>query len=396
MSPVPRTKPYDGPPLFCYGFRPFFLGASLFAGLAVALWLPAYFGELALPTAYPPLDWHIHEMIYGYGAAAVAGFTLTAIPNWTGRLPLQGGRLIALTALWIAGRLAMAFSAPIGAIPAAAVDLAFLALLIVFVARELGHGGQSHNRKVAVALAVLWLGDLVFHVEAIARGYADYGVRAGLAALLLLITLIGGRIIPSFTRNWLARMNPGPLPAPADRWDVAAIVLTALALAAWVAAPGAALTGWALVAAGLAQAARLARWRGWRAWRDRLVLVLHVAYLFVPVGFALTALSAFGLAPESAGVHAWAIGAIGGMTIAVMSRAALGHTGRALIASPAAQAVYALVFIAAIARIYAALAPEHGFAALHFAAFAWIAAFFGFSIAYWRVFTGPRREANQT
>ena len=137
--------------------------------------------------------------------------------------------------------------------------------------------------------------------------------------------------------------------------------------------------------------ARLARWRGWRAWRDRLVLVLHVAYLFVPVGFALTALSAFGLAPESAGVHAWAIGAIGGMTIAVMSRAALGHTGRALIASPAAQAVYALVFVAAIARIYAALAPEHGFAALHVAAFAWIAAFFGFAIAYWRVFTGPPR-----
>ena len=140
-------------------------------------------------------------------------------------------------------------------------------------------------------------------------------------------------------------MNPGALPAPADRWDIAAIVLAAVALAAWVAAPNAALTGWALLAAGLAHAARLARWRGWRAWRDRLVLVLHVAYLFVPVGFLLTALSAFGLAPESAGVHAWAIGAIGGMTIAVMSRAALGHTGRALIASPAAQAVYALVFV---------------------------------------------------
>ena len=121
------------------------------------------------------------------------------------------------------------------------------------------------------------------------------------------------------------------------------------------------------------------------------MLVLHVAYLFVPIGFVLTALSAFGLAPESAGVHAWAIGAIGGMTIAVMSRAALGHTGRALIASPAAQAVYALVFGAAIARIYAALAPEHGFVALHVAAFAWIAAFFGFAVAYWRVFTGPRR-----
>jgi uncharacterized protein involved in response to NO len=390
MPPIPRTKPYDGPALFSYGFRPFFLGASLFAGIAVALWLPAYFGELTLPTAYPSLYWHIHEMIYGYGAAAVAGFTLTAIPNWTGGLPLQGGKLIALSGLWLAGRLAMAFSALIGAIPAAAIDLAFLATLIVFVARELSHGGQSHNRKVAVALAVLWLGDLVFHIEAIAQGYANYGVRIGLAALLLLITLIGGRIIPSFTRNWLARMNPGALPAPADRWDVAAIILTAIALAGWIAAPSAMLVGWALFAAGLAQAARLARWRGWRAWRDRLVLVLHVAYLFVPIGFLLTALSAFGLAPESAGVHAWAIGAIGGMTIAVMSRAALGHTGRALIASPAVQAVYALLFGAAIARICAALAPEHGVAALHVAAFAWIAAFLGFAIAYWRVFTGPQ------
>ncbi len=216
-------------------------------------------------------------------------------------------------------------------------------------------------------------------------------MRIGLAALLLLITLIGGRIIPSFTRNWLARMNPGALPAPADLWDVAAIVVAAVALAAWIAAPDAALTGLALIAAGLAHAARLARWRGWRAWRDRLVLALHVAYLFVPVGFVLTALSAFGLAPESAGMHAWAIGAIGGMTVAVMSRAALGHTGRALIASPAAQAVYALIFGAAIARIYAAIAPEHGFVALHVAAFAWIAAFFGFALAYWRIFTGPRR-----
>jgi len=390
MPPIPRTTPYDGPALFSYGFRPFFLGASLFAGLAVALWLPAYFGELTLPTAYPPLYWHIHEMIYGYGAAAVAGFTLTAIPNWTGRLPLQGGKLMALAGLWLAGRLAMAFSAPIGAVPAAAVDLAFLALLIVFIARELGHGGQSHNRKVALALAILWLGDLVFHVEAIARGYADDGVRIGLSALILLIALIGGRIIPSFTRNWLARLNPGALPAPPDRWDMAAIGLAALALAGWIVAPNAPLVGGLLGAAAVAHAARLARWRGWRAWRDRLVLVLHVAYAFVPIGFALTALSAFGLAPESAGVHAWAIGAIGGMTVAVMSRAALGHTGRALVASPAAQAVYALLFGAAIARICAALAPEHGVAALHIAAFAWIAAYFLFAAAYWRVFTGPR------
>ena len=262
MLPIPRTKPHDGPPLFSYGFQPFFLGVSLFAGLSILLWQLAYFSELTLPTACPPLDWLVHEMIYGYGAAAFAGLLLTAIPNWTGRLPRQRGMLLELAALWSAGRLAMAFSSMFGAISAAVVDLAFLALLIVFVVRELGHSGQSHSRKVAGALTILWLGDLVFHVEAIWQGYADYGVRIGLAALILLIILIGGRIIPSFTRNWLARLNPRALPAPADRWDVAATILAAVALAAWIAAPNAAPIGWALLAAGSAQAARLARWRG--------------------------------------------------------------------------------------------------------------------------------------
>jgi len=261
MPPVPRSKPYDNLSLFSYGFWPFFLGASLFVGLSILLWLSAYFGELTLPTAYPPLDWLVHEMIYGYGAAAIAGLLLTAIPKWTGRLPRQRGILLELAALWSAGRLAMAFSSVFGAISAAAVDLAFLALLTVFVAHELGHSGQSHRRKVAGALTILWAGDLIFHVEAIWQGYADYGVRIGLAAVILLITLIGRRIIPSFTLNWLARINPRALPAPADRWDVAATILAAVALAAWIAAPNAAPIGWALLAAGSAQAARLTRWR---------------------------------------------------------------------------------------------------------------------------------------
>jgi uncharacterized protein involved in response to NO len=261
MSRIPRSKPYDKPSLFSYGFQPYFLGAALFAGLSILVWLLVYFGELTLPTACRPPDWLVHEMIYGYGAAAVAGLLLTAIPNWTGRLPRQRGMFLELAALWSAGRLAMVFSSVFGAISAAVVDLAFLALLIVFVVRELGQSGQSHSRKVAGALTILWLGDLTFHVETYWQGYADYGVRVGLAAVILLIMLIGGRIIPSFTRNWLARMNPRALPAPADRWDVAATILAAVALAAWIAAPNAAPIGWALLAAGSAQAARLARWR---------------------------------------------------------------------------------------------------------------------------------------
>jgi uncharacterized protein involved in response to NO len=270
MAPVQRVKPYSGPALFSLGFRPFFLMGSLFSGVAIVAWLPAYFGEWSVPTAFAGRDWHAHEMIYGYAAAVVAGFLLTAIPNWTGRLPLQGGPLIALTALWLAGRLAIALSLFVGPWAAAAIDLAFLAAVIAFVARELRHGSQKHNRKVIVVLAILWLGDLVFHVEAIGFGGADYGVRIGVAATLLLVTLIGGRIIPSFTRNWLARMNPGPLPAPLDRWDVAATLIAVVALAAWIVAPQARLVGAALLVAALAQAARLARWRGWRrrrAWR---------------------------------------------------------------------------------------------------------------------------------
>ncbi|MGD0763173.1 MAG: NnrS family protein [Roseiarcus sp.] len=392
MAPVQRVRPYSGPALFSYGFRPFFLLGSLFAGVAVLAWLPAYFGEWELPIAIAQRDWHVHEMIYGYGAAVIAGFLLTAIPNWTGHLPLQGRPLIALTALWLAGRLAMAFSLFIGPWVAAAIDLAFLAAVIGFVVRELRQGSQQHNRKVVVVLAILWIGDLVFHVEAIGFGGADFGVRIGLAARLILVMLIGGRIIPSFTRNWLARVNPGPLPAPLDRFDIAAILVAALALAAWIVAPQGRLVGAALLVAGLAQAARLARWRGYRAWRDRLVLVLHIAYAFIPIGFVLTALSAFRLMPISAGEHAWAIGVFGGMTIAVMSRASLGHTGRALVASPAVQAIYALLFGAVVARVCAAVVPEWAWVGLHVSAFAWAAAFFGFALAYWRPLAGPRRS----
>jgi uncharacterized protein involved in response to NO len=391
MAPIQRVRAYSGPALFSYGFRPFFLLGAIFAGVAVLAWLPAYFGEWELPTAIAQRDWHVHEMIYGYGAAVIAGFLLTAIPNWTGRLPLQGRPLIALAALWLAGRLAMAFSLFIGPWAAAAIDLAFLAAVIGFVAREIRQGLQKHNRKILVVLSILWLGDLVFHVEAIGLGGADFGVRIGLAATLILVMLIGGRIIPSFTRNWLARMNPGPLSAPLGRFDIAAILVAVLALAAWIVAPQGRLVGAALLVAGLAHAARLARWRGYRAWRDRLVLVLHVAYAFIPIGFVLTALSAFRLIPISAGEHAWAIGVFGGMTIAVMSRASLGHTGRALVASPAVQAIYALIFGAAIARVCAAIVPDWAWVGLHVSAFGWAAAFFGFALAYWPALAGPRR-----
>ncbi|WP_460450013.1 NnrS family protein [Alsobacter sp. SYSU BS001988] len=390
MSPIPRLRDDTGPDILSYGFRPFFLLGSLFAGAAILAWLPAYFGEIAIPTAFAARDWHAHEMIYGFLPAVVTGFLLTAIPNWTGRLPLQGRALLVLVLVWLAGRVAVSTSAWTSWQVAAATDLAFLALVAAAATREVIAGKNWRNLRVIVIVGLLFAGNAVFHAEAHWRGGADFGVRLGIAAAVLLLTLVGGRVVPSFTRNWLARENPGRLPAPFGRLDAAAILASALALAAWAAAPEALAAGATMLVAGALQAVRLARWAGERTWRDRLVLVLHVAYAFVPIGFVLGALAAFGVVPASAGIHAWTVGAVGLMTLAIMSRASLGHTGRALVASRPVQIAYGLLGAAALARICAAIHPAAAFGLLHAAALAWAAGFLVFALSYWRVFTGPR------
>lgn len=390
MSPIPRLRSFEGPAFLSYGFRPFFLLGSLFAAAAVLTWLPAFFGEITIPTAFAPRDWHVHEMLYGFVPAVVTGFLLTAIPNWTGRLPLQGAPLMVLVAAWLLGRAAVLTSASTGWAFAMAADLAFLVLVGAAAAREVIAGKNWRNLRVVALVAVLAIGNAVFHVEAHVAGTAGYGTRIGIAGIVMLITLIGGRIVPSFTRNWLAREKPGRLPAPFGRFDAATVAASAASLVAWIAAPEATVAGILLAAAGVLQAVRLARWAGDRTFADRLVLILHVAYAFVPVGFILVALSAVQMLPLSAGLHAWMVGGAGLMTMAVMSRASLGHTGRALRATPAVQVVYGLIAAAALARVCAAVRPDAAFELLHVAAFAWAGAFILFALSYWRVFTGPR------
>lgn len=382
MAAIPRLRDYSGPALFSYGFRPFFLFGALYAGLAVLIWLPIYFGEMTLSTSFAPIDWHVHEMIYGFLPAIITGFLLTAIPNWTGRLPLQGGPLVVLLALWAAGRAAVWVSGEIGWLAAAAIDCSFLFIVAGAAAREIVAGHNWGNLKVLIPVTALAFGNVAFHIEAHLRGSASYGVRIGVAAVLVLIMVIGGRLVPSFTRNWLVRENPGRLPVPFNRWDVAVIVLSSAALLIWIVEPVGYATAGALGASAVVQAARLARWAGDRTMRDRLVLVLHGAYCFVPLGFALCAFGAAGFAAPSAGLHAWMAGGAGLMTLAVMTRASLGHTGHELKASSATQWVYACVLIAAIARICAALEPALSGTLLHVAAFGWTAAFVGFAILY--------------
>lgn len=391
-----RLRNYSGPAILSYGFRPFFLGGALYAGLGILIWLPLYFGDLSIPTTFSPVDWHIHEMLYGYLPAIITGFLLTAIPNWTGRLPLQGSPLAVLLAVWIAGRIAISVSAVTGPLAAGVIDILFLALLAAATAREVIIGRNWRNLPPVLIVLMFLAGNVIFHVEDYHDGTAQFGSRLGIAAAVALISLIGGRVIPSFTRNWLVRENPGRLPVPYGRFDFLVLVVSLLALALWVSVPGWPGTAVFMLAAGTAQAARLARWAGDRTLRDRLVLILHIGYAFVPLGFLFIAAAIlFPLAvPLSGGVHAWTAGAIGIMTLAIMTRASLGHTGQELTARPSTQAIYAAIVIAALLRIAAAFAPN-AVLLLQAAGAAWIAAFWVFAVSYGPLLLRPRFSMRQ-
>jgi uncharacterized protein involved in response to NO len=327
-------------------------------------------------------------MVFGYGFAAVAGFLLTAIPNWTGRLPLRGMPLALLALLWIAGRAAVLLSAYIGAPAAALVDLAFPAALAAVVAREIVAGRNWRNLPMVAALLLLGTGSLLVHLHALDVAYtALLGNRLGIAVLLMLIALVGGRIVPSFTRNWMVKHRRGAaLPAQGGAVDGIALALTLAALTAWVAAPDAAMTPWLALAAGVALAVRLARWRGRQTLREPLLAVLHLGYGWLALGLLL--LGAPGI-PASAALHALTAGAVGTMTLAVMTRATLGHTGRELAADRATVAIYGLVTLAALMRVAAPLAGGHAPTLTAAAGAAWSAAFLLFALSYGRLLLVP-------
>jgi uncharacterized protein involved in response to NO len=375
------------------GFRPFFLLSALWASLAVPIWLALFTGQSQVATAFSPVVWHVHEMIFGYGAATVAGFLLTAIPNWTGRMPLQGGPLAILVLLWIAGRMAVLFSARIGAESVAILDIAFPLVFLAVVAREILAGRNWRNLPMLGALTLLLLGNFLVHLEALGVAEtAEFGNRLGIATLLMLITFVGGRIVPSFTRNWLTQQRPEiPAPAPFDTIDRAVLALVALTLVVWLIAPESVVAPWAELAGGLAVALRLARWRGGATLREPLLWVLHLGYAWLALGFLLLGFNGLvPLLPRTTALHALTAGAIGTMTLAVMTRASLGHTGRRLIAGPGTTTVYALVTLAAILRLLAPLGGANYIAVLLVAGAAWSGAFGLFVLLYVRPLARPR------
>ena len=387
-APVGRSadaaRSWRGAALLSRGFRPFFLGAGVWAVAGMALWPAVFSGAVAIPTAFSAVDWHAHEMIFGYGAAVVAGFLLTAIPNWTGRLPVAGLPLAALAGLWAAGRVAVLASAYVGRTAAAIVDAGFLVVFAALVAREVIAGRNWRNLKVAALVLTLALADLAFHVEDARAGLADHSIRAALSLLVMLILLIGGRVTPSFTGNWLAKERIQPRPVPFGRPDGVLLALSGVALLAWVVAPEGVATGLLALAAGAGNLWRLSRWRGLAARRDALVLVLHAGFLLAALGFVAVGASALWpeKVPYAAGVHVWAIGAVGVMTLAMMTRATLGHTGHALAASRTTVLAYLCVAAALAGRLAMAFFPDRALPLMHVAAAAWVVGFAAFLLVY--------------
>lgn len=393
-APVQRTaatlRAWKGAAIWGRGFRPFFLGAALWAALAIGIWPFVFEGRVEIPTAFSPIDWHAHEMIFGYLAAVVAGFLLTAIPNWTGRLPVSGWPLIGLTALWAAGRIAIFESNRLGRPLAAVIDCAFLVAFAAVIAREVIAGKNWRNAKIVVLVATLALANLGYHYEDAIAGVADYAQRATLGLIVMLILLVGGRVTPSFTSSWLGRRAVAKRPAPFAKPDGAVMVVSGLALVAWVAAPEAPWTGLLTVVAGFGNLWRLSRWRGWAARGDALVLVLHLGFGLAAAGFVVAGTHALcpTYIPHDAGVHVWSVGGAGVMTLAMMTRATLGHSGRALVASTATKVAYACIVVALIARVAMSFLPAFQIAFLHAAACAWIVAFLAFLLGYARLLTG--------
>ena len=394
MLALRRSRMAAAPAFLRGGFRPFFFGGAVWAIVALALWLATLAGVAHLPSAFEPLSWHRHEMLFGFVGAVVAGFLLTAIPNWTGRLPIAGAPLAALFGLWAAARLATLYSSEVGPAFAAALDVGFYLVLAASAAREVT---AARNRNVPIVGLVLLFGvaNALDHAAA-AGALADEGLgwRAGLALVVVMISLIGGRIIPSFTRNWLAKRGVTKgLPGQPDRFDLATIALTALALLAWVAREEWPVAGLLLVTAGLLQALRLARWSGLRAVADPLVLILHVGYFWVPAGLLLLGASILGAAvPRSAAIHALTAGAMATMILAVMTRATLGHSGRDLRAGPATTILYILVTLGAVLRVTAPLGVIDYTLGMEVSAVAWGGAFLVFLLAYGPILFAPRAD----
>lgn len=380
-------------PLLRYGFRPFFLGAGLAAMLLIPWWAASYAFGIPLATSWPPTLWHGHEMLFGFIVAAIAGFLLTAVPSWTGARGFGGGPLALVSGLWLLGRVAVATSQfwPLSAV--AALDLAFLPALGVLVAPPLVRA-RNRNTPLLAVLAALWATNVAFYWGLYHRndGAALDALIVGIDIVLILITVIGGRIVPAFTTSALKQRGvSGPMRAWPGITELAVGSMIAVALSDLL-VPDGTIAGVIAALAAIVHTARLAQWRTLKSLRQPIVWVLHLAYVWLPIGLALKTFALMtGAAPAAFWLHALTIGAAATMIFAVMTRASLGHTGRPLVVEPVIALAYLLLTAAALVRVFGLAMlgiayPEVIIAA----AFLWTAAFLLFTWIYAPMLLAPR------
>ncbi|HZQ62953.1 MAG TPA: NnrS family protein [Casimicrobiaceae bacterium] len=383
-SARPRASKFA---LFNLGFRPFYLLASVFAAVSIALWALEYSGHLPRGYLQSPL-WHGHEMLFGYTIAVIAGFLFTAVRNWTGQPTPTGPTLALLALLWLLGRVLVPTRFGVAA---ALVDAAFPIAVAAGIAVPLVRSGNRRNYFFAALLVLLALLAMVFHLAY--AGVIAWPVRVSLQLaldiVLFIMVVMGGRVIPMFTNNAI----PGTQARRVRGVESAALgSVVALFIADLLQLPGIALVLITAFAAA-AHLLRLALWQPWRTLRTPLVWILHASYAWIVVHLALRALALGGLVAEPLATHALTIGAVGGLTIGMMTRTARGHTGRTLIADGYETACYVLVQLAAIVRVFGAmvLASAYRDTVLVSAAL-WVAAFTIYAIRYWPVLAYPRMD----
>lgn len=394
MSFIHLVEPQRGAgrfPLFALGFRPFFLLAALFAAVSVPLWLLAYRGTLEPESHLPALVWHGHEMVFGFATAVIAGFLLTAAANWTGRRTASGLGLAALAGLWLAGRIAVFCGAALPAWLVIAIDVGFLPVLAVTLAVPILGAGNRRNMIFPVILLVLGGVNLAIHLGALGELDWNYsrGLRIAIDLILLMIGVLGGRVIPSFTKNAVpsAKVNPCP------KASILALVTLAAVAVADLATDNPTVTGAIALAAGIVNVLRMRGWGSFATGRSPILWILHVGYAWLALGLILRGLGELtDLVPVDAGMHALTAGAIGSMVIGMMSRVALGHTGRAIVPARLTVAAYWLLNVGAALRVLAPTpwAEPWRLTLLELSGCLWSLAFLLFAIVYLPILIRPR------
>ncbi|WP_299661587.1 NnrS family protein [uncultured Ruegeria sp.] len=382
------------------GFRVFFLSAGLFglfAGGVWGLWLATQTGLIGYeyPTyAMSPSMWHAHEMIFGYATAALGGFFLTAVPNWTGTPEARAQFIMAVAGLWLAGRLAMWFSGALPPTLVAVVDLAFVPVLAAKIASQLVRRPKPQNMIFLLLLSYIWISNLLTHLEwvGVTGDTQNIGLRAGLLTLCSMIAILGGRITPAFTRNAMKRAGEPETnwPVSVGAFDKAAMVLALLLPPGVLIFGMGPITGGIALVLGIVQFLRMMRWRMRWALRQPILIALHIGLVMLALGLILWGLAVLGFGSEIGALHLLGIGCVGGMTLAVMSRAALGHSGRALVASPPMATAYGLMASAAILRWVGSALNQGYLIAMLASDGLWISAIVLYLIAMWPALTGPR------